>query len=49
MFNKIYAVPKIYLTVPVNDLERDLSSMALATFLIYSMVKLPLCLTNVIN
>lgn len=39
-----YAVPRTCLTVPVNDLASDFSSTALATFLICSSVRLPLCL-----
>lgn len=41
----VYAVPKIYLTVPVKVLANDFSSSNLATFFIYSMLRLPLCLT----
>ena len=42
---KDYAVPRTYLTVPVNVLANDFSSTALATLMTYSRVKFPLCLT----
>ncbi len=40
-----YAVPRTYLTVPVKVLASDFSSITFAIFLIYSIVKFPLCLT----
>lgn len=39
------ADPRTCLTVPVKVLASDFSSITLATFLIYSSVRFPLCLT----
>ena len=41
-----YAVPRTYLTVPAKVFASDFSSIALATFLICSIVKFPLCFTD---